>query len=104
MALKNIHIIPRGVRRAFSSIGIFSEFFRFLYAYSKKKVLTFSHGFERQKNKLVKLFMMKRGRYNRPFLHMVSISVLGIIIILAPIIADTYPIFTQPKAAVTLGQ
>jgi len=43
--------------------------------------------------------MMKRGRYNRAFLHIVAMSVLGIGVMLAPILAETYPIFAQQSGS-----
>ncbi len=36
---------------------------------------------------------MKRGRYNRPFMHIVAMGVLGVGVIISPFLADTYPIF-----------
>lgn len=44
---------------------------------------------------LVKFFIMKRGRYNRPFLHFTTLSVLGVGVLIAPLLADTYPIFAS---------
>lgn len=49
--------------------------------------------FEGNKNTLVRFFMMKRGRYNRPFLHFATMAVLGIGVMIAPLLADTYPLF-----------
>jgi len=49
--------------------------------------------FEANKNSLVKLFTMKRGRYNRPFMHVAAMGFLGIGVIISPFLADTYPIF-----------
>lgn len=71
----------------------FSGFTLFFLSYLKKKVLAFSVWFERQKNYLVRFFIMKRGRYNRPFLHLTTMAVLGLGVLIAPILADTYPIF-----------
>lgn len=67
-------------------------FLTFFFYYLKKKVILFSTHFEKNKNKLVKLFMMKRGRYNRPFLHIMTMSVLGLGVFIAPYIADSYPL------------
>ena len=78
----------------------FSElkaFFGFLFFYSKKKLIVFSIRFEKNKNKLVKFFLMKRGRYNRPFLHLTTMGVLGVGVLVAPFLADTYPIFASQK-------
>jgi len=73
----------------------FSQFTAFFSSYLKKKVITFSIHFEKNKNRLVRFFMMKRGRYSRPFLHMSAMGVLGIGIIFSPIITETYPVFSQ---------
>ncbi|MEN9407368.1 MAG: hypothetical protein RLZZ455_584 [Candidatus Parcubacteria bacterium] len=71
----------------------FTAFLLYLLSYSKKRIMGFSLGFERWKNRLVRFFMMKRGRYNRPFLHLTTMAVLGFGVLLAPIIADTFPLF-----------
>lgn len=73
----------------------FSSFLNFLFVYFKKKIVISSSFFEGNKNILVKLFMVKRGRYNRPFLHLAVIGVLIIGVILAPVLASTYPIFSS---------
>ncbi len=36
---------------------------------------------------------MKRGRYNRPFMHVAAMGVLGIGVTISPFLADTYPLF-----------
>ncbi len=38
---------------------------------------------------------MKRGRYNRPFLHLTTMGVLGVGVLIAPFLANTYPIFAS---------
>lgn len=70
-------------------------FFDFLYFYLKKKTLFFFTFLENIKNILVKFFMMKRGRYNRPFLHIATLGLLAVGVLIAPFIADTYPIFAN---------
>lgn len=80
------------VRRFAALFVAFSHFF-FLY-YTHKKVMRFSRDFERNKNMIVKLLLMKRGRYNRSFLHVTAMLVLGIGILLAPLLAETYPVFS----------
>ncbi len=75
------------------------EFFAFLLSYFWRKIVQFSARFEKSKNYLVKFFMMKRGRYNRPFLHVATMGVLTIGILIAPFIADTYPIFASKQRA-----
>lgn len=76
-------------------LRLFAEFLQFLFSYLKQRILDFSHHFEKNKNRLVKFFLMKRGRYNRPFLHLTTMGVLGIGVMVAPFIAETYPIFAQ---------
>ena len=80
----------------------FSEFYLFLsffYSYIKKKVILASLFFEKNKNSLVKLFTIKRGRYNRSFLHFAIMVVLGIGVLLAPFLASTYPVLSSRAAS-----
>ncbi len=80
----------------------FSEFYLFLnffYSYIKKKVISASLFFEKNKNSLVKLFTIKRGRYNRSFLHFAIMVVLGIGVLLAPFLASTYPVLSSKAAS-----
>lgn len=81
----------------------FNTFLSFLASYSQKKILTTSYSFEKQKNVLVHFFMMKRGRYNRPFLHMATISVLALGVVLAPFLAETFPIFSEGNPKLKIG-
>ena len=71
------------------------SFLRFFFFYLQNKVLASFLFFEQQKNVLVKFFIMKRGRYNRPFLHISAMSVMAVGVIVAPFLADTYPIFSS---------
>ena len=79
------------------------EFFAFCFYYIKKKFLIFSFRFEKNKNQLVKFFLMKRGRYNRPFLHLTTMGVLGLGVLIAPFLADTFPIFSSRAATIDLS-
>lgn len=83
--------------------GETKEFFDFVFYYFKKKVITFSVRFEKNKNKMVKFFLMKRGRYNRPFLHLTTMGVLGVGVLIAPFLADTYPIFASQQPNLKLA-
>jgi murein DD-endopeptidase MepM/ murein hydrolase activator NlpD len=76
-----------------SGFADFSKFCKFFFFYLKKKVIAISVIFESYKNNLVKLFTIKRGRYNRPFMHIAAMGVLGIGVIVSPFLADTYPLF-----------
>lgn len=75
----------------------------FIVLYLKKKIIKASQLFEHYKNLLVKFLLLKRGRYNRPFLHFATMGVLAFGVLIAPFIADTYPVFsnstTQPIIA-----
>lgn len=82
-----------------SFIAAFPEFLRFLLSYLKIKLIGSSVVFENNKNILVKLFTIKRGRYNRPFLHAATMGVLGIGVIVAPFLASTYPVFSENSQA-----
>ena len=73
----------------------FSGFNKFFYLYIKGKIIKTSIFFETYKNILVRFFMMKRGRYSRPFLHLATMGVLGVGVISAPFLASTYPVFSS---------
>ncbi|HZE87422.1 MAG TPA: M23 family metallopeptidase [Methylomirabilota bacterium] len=79
-----------------------TDFFSFFFYYCKRKLLIFSFGFEKNKNRLVKFFLMKRGRYNRTFLHLTTMGVLGLGVLIAPFLADTYPIFASKGSVLAL--
>ena len=80
------------VKRIFSK---FPEFSSFLYLYFRKKLVSSSVVFENYKNILVRFFMMKRGRYSRPFLHLSTMGVLTVGVLVGPFLASTYPVFSQ---------
>lgn len=74
------------------------KFFDFLVFYAKKKLIYSLIGFEGKKDILVKFLLMKRGRYNRPFLHVATMGVLAAGVLVGPFLADTYPILTPANA------
>jgi murein DD-endopeptidase MepM/ murein hydrolase activator NlpD len=100
------------IQRRSSNTGAFfkkhfkgtTDFFSFFFFYLKKKVISSSHRFEKNKNMLVKFFLMKRGRYNRPFLHIATMGVIGIGVLIAPFLADTYPIFSSKASTLDLKE
>jgi len=94
--------IKRFLNRLKKELHEGKHFISFLFFYSKKHVLSISHRFERYKNKLVKLFLMKRGRYNRPFLHITTMVVLTVGVLVTPYLTDTFPIFS-PNPVKVLG-
>lgn len=83
------------------SFGLLLSFLKFFFFYVQKKVIASCLFFEEQKNVLVRFFIMKRGRYNRPFLHLSAMSVMAIGVIVAPFLADTYPIFSSNNSLAT---
>ena len=76
-------------------LAAFPDFLHVIAAYLKGKLIISSFAFEKNKNILVKFFMIKRGRYSRPFLHFATMGVLTIGVIAAPFLASTYPVFSQ---------
>ena len=76
-------------------LSSFAEFLNFFSFYLKGKIKNLSVFFEDNKNALVRLFMAKRGKYNRPFLHVATFGVLAIGVVLAPFLAKTYPVFSS---------
>jgi len=100
MSIRQLKIRLSGTRTTtIRHLSSFGEFF-FLY-YLKRKIVTSFHLFEKNKNHLVRFFLMKRGRYNRPFLHLATMGVLGIGVLIGPYLADTYPVFTEQAKANT---
>jgi murein DD-endopeptidase MepM/ murein hydrolase activator NlpD len=76
-------------------LSAFPDFLNFFSHYLKERVVSSSIVFETYKNILVKFFMIKRGRYSRPFLHLATMGVLTVGVIAAPFLASTYPVFSQ---------
>lgn len=75
--------------------GGIPQFLGVLGSYLKIKILVVSVVFETNKNILVRFLMMKRGRYNRPFLHLAALLVLTVGVLSAPFLASTYPVFSE---------
>jgi murein DD-endopeptidase MepM/ murein hydrolase activator NlpD len=84
----------------FLKVRIFDarKFIDYLGFYLRKKLIHSLIGFEGQKDILVKFLLMKRGRYNRPFLHIATMGVLAAGVLVGPFLADTYPILTPANA------
>lgn len=61
------------------------------FAYLHQKLKRAAFHFETLKGELVSFLMAKRGRYSRPFLNLSLFLLIGTGILVAPIIADTYP-------------
>lgn len=78
-----------------SFFTLFVSFVVFVYSYLRRHLMYIVTFLEKGKNILVKFFMMKRGRYSRPFLHFATILVIGIGVMVAPLLADTFPLFAS---------
>jgi len=92
----NLHHTKNLVGKIFVNfLKDFADFSIFFFKYSQKYIKKGFIYFEKQKNVLVKFFMMKRGRYSRPFLHFATMGLLGLGIMIAPILADTFPILSS---------
>lgn len=89
--------IGRGV---VTLVRLLISFISFLISYTRHHSMQFIALIETVKNMFVRLFMMKRGRYSRPFLHFATISVLGIGIMIAPFLTDTFPLFASTNSGV----
>ena len=65
--------------------------------YLQKKLKTAAFHFETIKGELVSFLMAKRGRYSRPFLNVSLFLLIGVGVVGAPIIAETYPTIAKEK-------
>lgn len=68
-----------------------SDWAQVFLLYLQKKIKTAAIYFETGKGELVSFLMAKRGRYTRPFLNVSLFLLIGVGILAAPIIAETYP-------------
>ena len=96
----------RNLARVKKELRLFTRFFA---SYAKAHLGSVSSSLEKQKNSLVHFFLMKRGRYNRPFLHLAAMGVFAVGVLVAPFLTDTYPVFSQnqslsAKIAASLAQ
>ncbi|HEV2339984.1 MAG TPA: M23 family metallopeptidase [Patescibacteria group bacterium] len=99
-----MHIIKRLLPLSRSYLTNFAfevaSFSEFLFLYSKKYLNGFFLFFEKEKNLLVRFLLMKRGKYNRTFLHIATIGLLGLGVMIAPVLTDTLPIFSTSVNAI----
>jgi murein DD-endopeptidase MepM/ murein hydrolase activator NlpD len=74
------------------------EWLRFLYFYSHKRTLIGATHFEKGKDTLVDLLLVKRGRYSKHFLNISFLFLLTGAILGGPVIAEYYPTVKQNTA------
>src|SRR5258706_9008269 len=91
--------LKRLLQSFFAYIRLMGEFISFFYSYLGGHLVELIVLLESGKNILVRFFQMKRGRYTRPFLHISTIFVLGVGIMIAPLLADTFPLFAGSASA-----
>lgn len=92
-----------GIQSTFEMLRVsFSSFFqdlkdwlRFLWLYSQKKLTLAAKTFEKGKDVLVDVLMVKRGRYSRHFLNTSFLFLISGAIIVGPAIAEYYPTVKQ---------
>lgn len=84
------------------AVVLIRDFCKYFFEYTNKKITSFFKYFEEKKNLLVKFFTMKRGRYNRPFLHLSTMTILAGGTLVAPLLADTYPMFASTSSVAHL--
>lgn len=70
----------------------FKEWFVEISQFLRQKILNFASGFEKTKDVLVDVLMAKRGVHQRSFLHIGMIVLISGGLIIAPLIAEDYPI------------
>ncbi|MBI3954881.1 M23 family metallopeptidase [Candidatus Gottesmanbacteria bacterium] len=68
-----------------------ADWIRFLYYYTRKKLIIFGGYFEKTKDFIVDLLLIKRGRYSKHFLNISFIFLVAGAVIGGPVIADNFP-------------
>ncbi|MEK7165719.1 MAG: peptidoglycan DD-metalloendopeptidase family protein [Patescibacteria group bacterium] len=79
------------MQRAISWVREFGEFIRIAAHYVQKRGYQGWVWLEAKKDIVVSFLVTKRGIYQRPFLHSSFFSLIGVGIVIAPIIATSYP-------------
>ncbi|OGG22024.1 hypothetical protein A3D03_00475 [Candidatus Gottesmanbacteria bacterium RIFCSPHIGHO2_02_FULL_40_13] len=67
------------------------DWIRFLYFYTRKRLVIFGGHFEKAKDFIVDLLLIKRGRYSKHFLNISFIFLVAGAVIGGPVIADNFP-------------
>lgn len=71
-----------------------TEWIRFLYYYSRKRIIIAAVHFEKAKDLLVDLLLAKRGRYSKHFLNLSFLVIVAAAVVGVPVIAQYSP--SQP--------
>lgn len=70
----------------------------FLYLFTRKRILIVANQFEKIKDILVDVLLVKRGRYSKHFLNLSFLFLIAGAIIGGPVIAEYYPTVAPPDA------
>lgn len=87
--------LPETIGSFFTEIG---EWISFLIIYSKKRLVFLAVRFEKIKDILVDVLLVKRGRYSKHFLNLSFLFLIAGAIIGGPVIADYYPTVEPPNS------
>ncbi len=68
-----------------------SQFFIFLFSYAKSRLTTFAVNFEKTKDLIVSLLVVKRGKYSQSFLNTSFFLLVSAALIGGPVIAENNP-------------
>ena len=77
----------------------FFDFIKITRLYAQKRLRQGGTWFETHKSVLVNFLVARRGSYQRPFLHTSLFMIVGVGIVGAPIIANTYPTIAADQLA-----
>ncbi len=72
-----------------------NDFLRYFTSYFKQKILSFGRWFERLKDLIVAVLIVKRGKYSSSFLNTSFILLIGATIIGGPVIAQNNPFISD---------
>lgn len=67
------------------------EWLNFLYQYSRKRIIIGAVNFEKGKDVLVDILLVKRGRYGKHFLNISFLFIVAGAVVGGPVIAEYYP-------------
>lgn len=68
-----------------------SDWLTYIFLYANKKITLFVRHFEKTKDALVDLLLVKRGRYSKQFLNISFLFLVAGAIVVSPVIAEYYP-------------
>lgn len=79
------------------------DWLAFLYSYSRKRLVFAAVRFEKSKDVLVDVLLVKRGRYGKHFLNISFLFIIAGTIVGGPVIAEYYPTVSQQTYTIDEG-